>query len=156
MSPPSSSVDRIEARKRAVTGQLLLRAARLFNNRAITRAQRAMPELRLVHTTIIPHIDFEGTRIVEIARRMDQTKQAVSQLVDELESMGMVAREPDPSDGRAKLVKYTDKGLQQMMVGLEVLADVDAELAAEVGERRMDALRKTLAQMVEILERDSE
>jgi len=42
-----------------------------------------------------------------MARVANETPQAMSQLVDELESMGYVERTPDPTDRRAKLIVLT-------------------------------------------------
>src|SRR5256885_13963788 len=101
---------RLAARKQASVGQLLFKAARLFNERAMARVQRRVPEARLAHTALLPHIDLDGTRQTEIARRAGITKQAVGQLVDDLIALGLVEREPDPLDGRAHLVRFTDDG----------------------------------------------
>src|SRR4030095_11242930 len=92
----------------ANTGQLLLKAARLWNEQAIGRVQAAgATEFRAAHTRLLPHISPEGTRLAE---RVGITKQAVGKLVDDLEAQGVVVREPDPDDGRALRVRYTDRG----------------------------------------------
>src|SRR5437667_167757 len=76
-------IRRLQSRKQASVGQLLFKAARLFNERAMARVQKKVPQAKLVHTTLLPHIDLDGTRQTEIARRAGITKQAVGQLVDE-------------------------------------------------------------------------
>src|SRR5438270_11986341 len=101
---------RLQSRKQASVGQLLFKAARLFNERAMARVQTRVPAARLAHTSLLPHIDLDGTRQTEIARRAGVSKQAVGQLVDELVAVGMLARAPDPDDGRAHLVRFTDAG----------------------------------------------
>ena len=62
--------------------------------------------IRPAHTALFPHIDLSGTRQTALARRMGVSKQAVGQLVSELEQMGALERVPDPSDGRARLVRF--------------------------------------------------
>ena len=67
----------------------LFKAARLINEDAIARVRERTGEpVRVAHTALLPHVDLEGTRLTELARRMGVTKQAVGQLVDELEQMG--------------------------------------------------------------------
>ena len=108
--------------------------------------------MRPAHTKLFPHIDFAGTRISTVADRLGVTKQAVSQLCGELAEMGVVALDPDPDDGRAKRVRFTRKGLEAIHHGLGVLAGIERELAAAVGEARMAALQRTLAALVPVLE----
>lgn len=151
---PPEALAELERQKRASAGQLLLRAARLLNERAISRIQaEGAAGVRLSHTALLPHIDFEGTRVVDLAARVGVTKQAVSKMVDELEALGLLERAPDPDDRRAKRVRFTEKGLRSMLYGLEVLRALEEELAGELGPARMDELRETLAALVDILER---
>ena len=144
---------RLAARKQASVGQLLFRAARLFNERAMARVQRRMPAARLAHTTLLPHIDLDGTRQTEIARRAGVSKQAVGQLVDDMVAAGMLARSADPADGRAQLVRFTDDGLAQLLAGLDVLDAIEVDLGADVGAMTLDRLRRELTKLLPALER---
>ncbi len=144
----------IEAAKQASTGQLLMKAARLFNERALALVrERSWREIRPAHTSLFPHIDLEGTRITEIARRVGISKQAVGQLVDELAEMGAVERIPDPDDGRAKLVRFAQtNGRSVIFDGLEILRELEGDLATKVGARRMEGLRRVLGELIEELQ----
>lgn len=145
----------LEAAKRASTGQLLFRCARLLNERAIARARTRAPggpQLRAAHTSLFPHIDLEGTRLTELARRVGITKQAVAQLVDELEAMDVLERAPDPTDGRAKLIKFTREGGLVLFRGLELLRELEAELRETIGDRHMDRLHAALLTLEPVLE----
>lgn len=144
----------VEAAKLGSTGQLLMKAARLFNDRALELVrERSWQEIRPAHTSLFPHIDLEGTRTTEIARRVGISKQAVGQLVDELEEMGAVERVPDPKDGRAKLVRFAETdGRSVIFHGLAMLGELEADLAEKIGPRRMTALRRVLIDLVAELE----
>ena len=52
-------------------------------------------------------IDPEGTRLSVLAERAQVAKQTATALVDKLERAGYVERVPDPTDGRARLVRLT-------------------------------------------------
>jgi DNA-binding MarR family transcriptional regulator len=150
----------LEAAKRASAGQLLLKAARLLDEVALARVGReakarglVLPALRPAHTKLFPHIDFQGTRLVAIADRLGVTKQAVSQWIAELEEMKVVELVGDPDDARAKLVRFTPRGLEGIHHGLSVLRAVEDDLAARVGRKAMDALGDTLAAVVDELEK---
>lgn len=143
--------------KRESTIQLLFRASRLLDERALARlpTEPGRPRMRRSHTALLPHIDLDGTRITDLADRVGVSKQAISQLVDDLEAAGVVAREADPDDARAKRVVFTARGRQGILEGLALLRAMEAELAAEVGERRMEELRRALVAVLAVIERPS-
>lgn len=144
----------LEALKRANVLQVLLKCARLVDERAIARVNAAAGRsvLRRSVTNLLPHISFEGTRVGDLARRVGVTKQAVSKVVGELEAEGLVELVPDPADGRSKLVRFTQQGAAAIRHGLGVLSELERELARSVGETRMRALHGTLLAMVAELE----
>ena len=144
---------RLQSRKQASVGQLLFKAARLFNERAMARVQKKVPAARLAHTTLLPHIDLDGTRQTEIARRAGITKQAVGQLVDELIAWGMLRRDPDPRDGRALLVRFTDDGIEQLLHGIDVLDAIELELGGDIGAMTLERLKRELTKLIPALEK---
>lgn len=145
----------VDARKQESTAQLLFRCARIWNEIAMERvnAEAGAVVLRPSHTALFPHIDFAGTRPTEIARRAGVTKQAVGQVIDELEGLGMVERIPDPADKRARLVRFTQRGAEGIMHGLSVLRALEVEFAKQLGAKEMKQLHDLLARLGEILER---
>lgn len=148
---------RLRQTKEKSTLEALFRAARLTNEMALARVsksrKRGIP-LRASHTTLFPHIDLEGTRISTLAERIGISKQAVSELVEELDEMGVVEKIRDPSDGRAKLVVFTKLGRMAILDGLELLQDLEADLAACLGRRKMLTLRKILHELIPLLSRE--
>ena len=54
--------------------------------------------------------DARHRRSPTLAERAQMTKQSMGELVRHLEAHGYVERMPDPADGRAKLVRATDRG----------------------------------------------
>lgn len=154
MTTDADQREELELRKRASLGQVLMKAARLLNEQALARVRaRTQQEIRPAHTAVFPHIDLQGTRLTVIADRMGLSKQAVGQLVGELEAMGAVERVPDPSDGRAKLVRFCQRnGKLVLFDGLAVLVEFEAELAEELGRERLDTLHEHLEALLDTLE----
>lgn len=151
--PPFSA--ELERAKRASLAQVLMRCARLINERGLARArERFGVPVRASHTTLFPHIDLEGTRLTELARRVGTSKQAVGQLVGELEDMGVLCREPDPEDGRAKRVCFTPAGRRSLFEGLAILGELEHELEQHLGPRRLRSLHTGLLALLEVLEGD--
>ncbi len=136
------------------TFELLFRAARLVNERAIGSLQaRGGTRLRIAHTALFPHITDTGVRITALAERMGVTKQAIGPLVDDLEAEGVVERVDDPTDARAKLVRWTKQGHRALREGLGVLAALERDLAKDVGAKRLADLADTLERLIAAVER---
>jgi DNA-binding MarR family transcriptional regulator len=145
---------RFEATRDATTLQLLFKASRLANERALARvaSDPSRPPVRPAHTALFPHLDFEGIRLTDLAERVGVTKQAVGQLVDDLAALGMVERISDPADKRAKRIRFSRRGYEALMHGLGVLRDLEDTLASALGARRMRELHDTLQLVVNALE----
>jgi DNA-binding MarR family transcriptional regulator len=109
-------------------------------------------ELRQAHARLMVFLDWEGSRITDMAKAMDVTKNAVGQLVTELEELGYVERLPDPEDGRAKIVRYTKRGKALLADAAAISTSLDAEVEAIIGARRFAELRKTLSDICHHLE----
>ena len=144
----------LETEKHQSTLQLLFKAARLVDERALAlvAAQRGAPKLRRSHTSLLPHIELEGTRITDLAERMGISKQAVSQLVDDLEGYGVLERVADPDDGRAKRVVFTALGRQGLLEGLATLRGMEADLEQQIGASRMRGLRLGLLALLQAVD----
>jgi DNA-binding MarR family transcriptional regulator len=147
MSSAPTERDALEAAKRASVGQLLMKCGRLLNDLGVEamRDEMGFEDIRAAHTNLFPHIDLEGTRLTDLAKRVGISKQAVGQLVDELEGMGALERVPDPDDGRAKLIRFAREGGKSVLLrGLGVLRDIEADMEEHIGARRMKELHRAL------------
>lgn len=126
-------------------GRLLLRAHRAFSARAAGMFhERGYPGITLRHIDLLPHLDEGGTRSTVLAQRAGMTKQGMGKLVAELEAQGLVERVPDPTDGRAQLVRFTDDGLAFLQVGIDVVQALESEYRAILGSDELDALKAML------------
>jgi DNA-binding MarR family transcriptional regulator len=145
---------RFEAARDAATLQLLFKAARLANDRALARVASApgAARVRPAHTALFPHLDFQGIRLTDLAAKVGVSKQAVGQLINDLAGMGMVERVSDPLDRRAKRIRFSRRGYSAMMHGIGVLRDVERELGGRIGARRMRGLHATLRLVIAALE----
>lgn len=141
--------ERLAKAKQESTLQLLFKAARLLDEQAVARlgARHGVP-LRRSHMGVLPHLDLQGTRIGDLAERLGVSKQAASQLIDDLEAFGVVERKPDPDDARARRVLFTKSGREGFFEGLALLGELERELAAQIGERRMRSLHALLSRLL--------
>ena len=110
-------------------------------------ARRGFDDLRPALLAVAQHIGPRGTRITELAARAWLTKATVVQAIDELERLGYVRREPDPADGRAKLVVPTRRAHAAERAAREVIAEMRAAWAARMGEDELATLEAGLRQL---------
>jgi DNA-binding MarR family transcriptional regulator len=100
--------------------------------------------LRPVHNHVLRHLDLDGTRASVIAQRSGLTRQAITQIVDELEAAGVVTREPDPEDGRAKRIVYTPAGRAAFGESRAHIAAIEQAWREQLGDDRWQDLRSAL------------
>lgn len=111
--------------------------ARLAQSGLDMLAPRHLPVLRALNPAT-------GTRASEIARDAGVTRQAIAQVVAELERLGIVEQHPDPTDARAKLVRYTPFGRRGYRRALAVFTDLEREQLTRLGPERLAALKQDL------------
>lgn len=98
-------------------------------------------------SSVIPYIGPKGTRQSVLVRRMGLTKQAVQQLVDDLEREGIVQRVPDPKDGRARIIRFTEKGQQAQRDAQAVKRRIEDQFRRELGDADFDHLYRLLCKL---------
>ncbi len=108
-------------------------------------------DLRPVHGAVFQALRGGGATSTELAQRLGITKQAAGQIVDELERLGYLARQPHPAGGRRRLVVLTARAHEHLVVAGGVLHQLERELAAGVGEAELGELRVRLAQVIRLL-----
>lgn len=149
----SSSDDELHARRKRVIGRLFFRAARVFQEIATERIRElGYDEYRVGDNAVLVHLELNGNRISEIAERAGVSKQAISQLVRDLESRGIVQRQPDPTDGRAQIVKFTQVGEQMMTEAFDVVFDLDEEFSEMLPTGALDEMRAHLVALLDELD----
>ncbi|SDF32869.1 DNA-binding transcriptional regulator, MarR family [Lentzea fradiae] len=131
-------------------GLLLFIPNREVENRVLAAVNAAGFDLTQAQQRVLMRVGPEGTRLTVLAESAQVTKQTAGFLVDQLEKAGYVERVPDPADGRARLVKVTDKALAAVPVANAELAAIEAEWERHLGKRRMAQLREALERLGEI------
>lgn len=136
-----------EARRTGI-GRLLLMARRDFMARLV-RKMGDRVDTGFLHASgaLLPFIDIEGTRSVELARRMGISKQAVGKLVRELEEAGFLMRVADDADGRAFLVRFTDAGIAYLLDMHDAISQIEREYETLVGGEQMSLTRAVLGKI---------
>lgn len=139
--------------RRAPRAWRLFNAGRVLGN-ALTRFESRVLELltlaghggtRLSHINLTRHLDIGGTRITELARRANMTNAAMTELIDQCEALGLVQRQADPADKRARVVCFTAAGQAWLTAFGQAVRKAEKELVAEIGPEASALLLGALA-----------
>jgi len=90
----------------------------------------ARAQVGAAHLHLTRHLPLAGARLTELAHAAGMTKQAMGSLVTECEAWGMVRREADPSDARARRIVFTAIGLAWLQAYQDAVRQAEAELRA--------------------------
>ncbi|NEB02162.1 MarR family winged helix-turn-helix transcriptional regulator [Streptomyces sp. SID13726] len=123
----------------ALTAALLAAAGDLtqrINDGVVARGFEGRPAYGFAFTRLAP----DGATVTELAVHLGVTKQAASQLVEELVGKGYVERRPHPRDARARLVVLTERGWACTRAAEEAAAEAVRAWVDVLGESEVRAL----------------
>jgi DNA-binding MarR family transcriptional regulator len=134
-------------------GQLLVQMARLFRKDLFARLsdQAGLAGIRPSHLHVFANMVGGGRRLTELADAASMSLSSMQELVDDLERRGIVEREPDPTDGRAKLIVLTDKGLATLAPAGSIIEGLELDYANRIGEERFEEMCLALNELIDDL-----
>ena len=105
-------------------------------------------DIRPAHRWVFAYIDPGGTRLTELAWRAHMTHPSMSELVAAMVARGYLERVPDPTDGRARLIRLTSRGRRMQRRALAEIEAIEAAWLQELGPRHANGLSDALAAAV--------
>ncbi len=124
--------------QRQELGILLFVANRALEQRAFDAVVAdGITDITLSQARVAARIAPDGSRVSDLAEQARVTKQSAAFLVEQLEASGYVERVPDPTDGRARLVRLTSRADRLRRRRDAEVERVLAEWADHVGEDRL-------------------
>ncbi|OZA95806.1 MAG: MarR family transcriptional regulator [Polaromonas sp. 39-63-203] len=94
----------------------------------------ARDQVGAAHIHITRHLSVSGSRLTDLAASAGMTKQAMGDLVNQCEAWGLVTREADPYDKRARRVVFTASGLLWLEAFERAVAQAEGEFREAVGQ----------------------
>lgn len=128
----------------ALSAALLAAAGELTQRIHEGVVARGFEGLRPAHGFAFTRLAPDGATVTELAAHLGVTKQAASQLVEELVRKGYVERHPHPGDARARLVVLTERGWACTRAAEESAAEAVRPWAELLGEGEVGVLRERL------------
>lgn len=102
-----------------------------------------------VMLALFRNLDLAGTRLTDLAARARMTKQAMRELVDRAEYLGLAARLPDACDRRAKTVAFTSTGLVMLDCFRDGVSVAQRRMTVSVGQPFVAELADRLSTYVD-------
>ncbi len=147
-----SEVDlqKLDQLRQSHLGRLLLRTYRAFSSGAVEKLeQRGYTGISLTSTTLLMNIDAKGSQLTRLSEKIGISRQAVTNLVHQLESKNYLHTSPDPADRRAMVVTLTPKGWQLINDIVEVKAEIEGEFCTIIGNDQMQNLKESLTKLLQ-------
>jgi DNA-binding MarR family transcriptional regulator len=137
---------------RANLGFLLAKASQRWNELLYDEfSRRGFAEVRPAYgSVLVPLFEEDGLRMGQLAERARLSKQTMTTLVRLTERDGLVTREPDPSDGRAALVRLTGRSRAFQPVAERALKALERRVAARLTGEQLGQLRSALSDVADL------
>ncbi|WP_454085342.1 MarR family winged helix-turn-helix transcriptional regulator [Georgenia sp. Marseille-Q6866] len=129
---------------------LMFVSYRAMDERVVGAMRAAGFDVTPAQARLAQRIADGGSRLTDLARQAQVTKQTASLLVVALEEKGLVERVPDPADGRARLIRFTPQGRVAAEQALQVVAAVEREWEEHLGAQLAECLREALIRLREV------
>lgn len=111
-------------------------------------ADEGHPDVRPAHGFALQAIGRGAASPGALADVLGVTKQAAARTVGRLEELGYVERTTDPGDARRQQVSLTASGHDCLVRSERILGELRGRWVAEVGERRVAAVERTLTALL--------
>jgi DNA-binding MarR family transcriptional regulator len=147
--PTASATSRLT---RANLGFLLAKGSQRWNELLYDEfLKRGFAEVRPAYGSIlIPLFEEDGLRMGQLAERARLSKQTMTTLVRLTERDGLVTRDPDPSDGRAALVRLTDRGQAFRPVAERAIEALERRVAERLTREQIGQLKSALSDVADL------
>jgi DNA-binding MarR family transcriptional regulator len=125
-----------------------------LQSQVASRLERiGFPSLRPAQAQLLTAIGGDSVRLSDLVSAVSLPKQTVSDLLDDLETMRMVERFPDPDHGVIKRVRLGPKGKVWAAEVKRVSVETEARWANRLGSKKMKSLRALLEELASTVER---
>ncbi len=109
--------------------------------------ERGYTDLVAAHLDVVQYPGPDNMRPLQLAAHTRMSKQALNYLLGQLEQLGYLTREPDPSDQRSKRIHLTARGNATITAIRQIVGEVEAEWQEQLGHRKFAQLRNLLTQL---------
>lgn len=116
--------------------------------------ERGHTQIRPAHDPVFATLPSEGARASDMAFRAGITKQSMGEAIRDMVALGLVEMTEDPTDRRAKVVRFTDAGLEVARDGKRHMYALEQQWIEKFGEANYETAREVLEGIVDMMMRE--
>jgi len=147
-------IEEFEELKNSSIGHALMKAGRLYGDYSFKKLKETVgwDSLKPSHLQLFAYIPFSGITVVELAKSMNISKQAISVLVNDLIEIGVLVKKAHPTDKRSSMITFNQNGDRDIFQGMAYLKGLDIELEKIIGKKNLGVVHKALLKVIEELD----
>ena len=155
MPSPIRPTAKLRAERNSRLYRSLTRTLREYNRRLIEELHaRGFTDFSPAFPALLSNIDLSGTPIGVAARRAGVSRQAVGQLVREVERCGYARRESSPTDARVTVIRFTPRGRRMLATVLELVDQIEGEFAQLGPDGEFARVRQHMQRIADAIDPD--
>jgi len=108
-------------------------------------------EIQPAHNAVYATLPPEGARSADMAQRSGITRQSMGEIIRDMVAAGSLEMVPDPTDGRAKIVKWTEHGKKVASDGYDHIVELDKVFREKFGDEDVDTTYRVMLGIIEML-----
>jgi DNA-binding MarR family transcriptional regulator len=112
---------------------------------------RGHTQIRPAHDPVFATLPSAGARASDMANRAGITKQSMGEAIRDMVGLGLLEMTEDPTDRRAKLVTFTDAGLEVAHDGKRHMYALEQQWVEKFGKENYETAREVLEGIVEMM-----
>ena len=145
--------EEFEQLKESSIGHSLIKAGRLYGDYSFATLKESIgwEDLKPSHLQLFAYIPFKGITVIDLANKMNISKQAVSVLVNDLIKAKVFLKKSHPTDKRSFFITFNEVGDRSIFKGMKLLKDLDHELELMVGKKNTKMVQLSLLKIIEKL-----
>lgn len=123
----------------------LMSALYWFDEALQSRLQaQGRPDISRSQSLLLANIAAGEQRAARLAKSLGVSRQAISQMLADMEASGLIQVTADEEDRRARVVRFHPDADDLRKVAREVLQDLEEELGRRIGAKALGNLRTAL------------
>ncbi len=155
MPEPVRASAALRAERNRYLYRSLSRTLREYNRRLVEGLHaRGFTDFSPSFPALLSNVDLAGTPIGVAARRAGVTRQAVGQLVREVERCGYARRDRSPSDARVTIIRFTPRGRRMLAAVLEMVDEIELEMSRALPRGDFTRLRDEMQSIADVIDPD--
>ena len=108
-------------------------------------------EIQAAHNAVYATLPPEGARSADMAQRSGITRQSMGEIIRDMVRLGSLEMVPDPTDGRAKIVMWTEQGKKIASNGYDHIIELDQLFRETFGDADVDTTYRVLLGIIDML-----